>query len=134
MFGTVAITLYIAHMVADHWGQHDKQAANKGAEGRIGQLHCAIHVAIHTAILAAALGFVWWDQALPINPLAFVAGLALNGATHYFADRRKPLRKLAEKTGQGKFYQLNAGGISGPYLLDQAWHIGWLLPVGAIIA
>lgn len=50
-----------------------------------------------------------------------VAALALSAGTHYLIDRRWPVRRAAEATGKGAFYELG-GPLGGAYLLDQATH------------
>ncbi|MEU8511618.1 hypothetical protein AB0C76_08535 [Kitasatospora sp. NPDC048722] len=50
------------------------------------------------------------------------AALALSAVTHYIADRREPLRRLADATGKGRFVRLADHGMNGAYALDQAWH------------
>lgn len=132
-FAAIAVTLYIAHMVGDHWVQSDAQSACKGNSSLKGRVNCLTHVATHTLTTAAAIGLVWWQLNLDLSVTAVLAGLTVNAVTHYIADRRSPIRKLAEWTANGGFYARNEGGISGAYLLDQSWHIGWMLPVALIM-
>jgi hypothetical protein len=49
-------------------------------------------------------------------------GQLISSASHYFADRRYPLRQLAARTGRLEFHDTN----SGSELLDQGWHRCWL--------
>ncbi|MFD0567717.1 hypothetical protein ACFQ2M_41415 [Kitasatospora saccharophila] len=42
-------------------------------------------------------------------------------------DRRWPVRLILERAGAPKFTTLQSGGISGPYLADQALHATTLL-------
>ena len=63
-----------------------------------------------------------------------LAGLAVNAVSHYIADRRTPLRRLAEALGSGPFYRLAGHGLNGAYLLDQSWHIGFLFLSALVIA
>lgn len=124
-------TLYAAHQVADHWIQTHHQACSKSAPGRTGHLACLRHVITYTLTLAAGLGVL----AL-LHPLSYsigwaTAGLAVNGATHYWADRRTPLRALAVALGKRSYWDEVPGGA---YQLDQAWHHGWLWISALIIA
>src|SRR5256885_16927252 len=63
------------------------------------------------------------------------SGLAVSAVTHYIADRRTPLLRLAEAmqpvTGKADFYRLGAPREgrddnpslgTGAYALDQSWH------------
>jgi hypothetical protein len=135
LVAAVTATLYAAHQVADHWVQTQRQADCKGRPGWPGRIACAGHVASYTltglvalALLAGVTG--WRPEAWPL-----VAGMAINAATHYIADRRTPLRWLADHTGSARFYALGtprAGRDDNPtlgtgaYALDQSWHIGWI--------
>jgi hypothetical protein len=62
------------------------------------------------------------------------AGLALSAVTHYVADRREPLRRMAGATGHAPFYAMNTGGLNGAYLMDQSWHYGWIFVAALVIA
>ncbi len=85
----------------------------------------------------------------PVHLLAAVAGLAVNAASHYAADRRRPLLSLAEWLGataipgKEEFWHLGAPRPghddnptlgTGAYALDQSWHIGWLFIAALFIA
>lgn len=139
----VAAALYAAHQVADHWVQTQWQADNKGLPGWTGRLACAGHVLSYTitcylALLALILVTGWQPGMAPL-----AAGLAVNAVTHYIADRRTPLRRIAERLGSGRFYTLgvprpgrddNPSLGTGAYALDQSWHIGWLFVSALVIA
>jgi hypothetical protein len=126
--------MYAAHMVADHWVQTQHQADEKGKAGWHGRWNCAKHVATYTLTQAVAfLAAAWWLD-LPVRPGWLVTGLLVSAVTHYFADRRTPLRKLAERIGSGKFYRLADFGLNGAYLLDQSWHVGWIFIAALVVA
>ena len=115
--------------VADHWVQTDHQAANKGQhdhnEGQssaAGRRACAAHVATYTATQGAALLAGSRALGVRLRPGPVVAALALSAVTHYVADRREPLRRLADATGKSNFVRLADFGMNGSYRLDQAWH------------
>jgi hypothetical protein len=142
-FAAVFAALYAAHQVADHWVQTDHQANHKGLPGWPGRWNCAKHVATYTltgvVALAALAAVTGWRPAL----LPLTAGLAVNAVSHYIADRRTPLRRIAEWTGHGGFYTLgtprpgrddNPSLGTGAYALDQSWHVGWLFITALIIA
>lgn len=137
-FATAFAALYAAHMVADHWVQTQHQADHKGiTAGRpagVSHWNCFKHVATYTATAAIALaGALLW-LGLPARPGWVVAGLLVSAASHYLADLRAPLRWIADRIGSGGFYRVNTGGVSGAYLLDQSWHIGWLFVAALLIA
>jgi hypothetical protein len=143
-FVVAYVLLRSAADLADHWIQTDHQAKNKGwhngdvehrkstgmveattviehtsAEGRKA---CAAHVASYVGTQAAALVVGSKVTGIKFNTKYIVAALAVSGVTHYVADRRAPLRKVAEATGKGNFVRMTDFGMNGAYCLDQAWH------------
>ena len=115
--------------VADHWVQTDHQAAakgqhdhNPGQSSAAGRRACAAHVATYTATQAAVLLAGTRVLGIRLRPGRVAAALALSAATHYVADRREPLRRLADATGSRAFVRLADHGMNGAYCLDQAWH------------
>lgn len=142
-FAAVFVALYAAHQVADHWVQTQYQADHKGRPGWPGRLACAAHVATYTltgvvALFAVAAVTGWRPD---LGGLA--AGLAVSAVSHYIADRRTPLFRLALVLGSGPFWTLGAPRAgrddnpslgTGAYALDQSWHIGWLFVTALIIA
>ena len=128
--GAVFAGLYAAHQVADHWIQTQHQADAKGGTGWPGRLACAAHVATYTATALVALLAVAWRTGLTLSPAAVAAGLAVSAGTHYLADRRAPLRRMADRLGKDPYWLVHGGGM---YALDQSWHIGWLLIAALII-
>jgi hypothetical protein len=129
----VFAALYAAHQLADHWVQTQHQADTKGQPGWRGRISCAAHVATYTGTQLAAVLLLVWRCGVDIAPAALAAGLTVSAVTHYIADRRTPLRRIADATGAGVFYRVNAGGINGAYLLDQSWHIAWLFIAALLI-
>jgi hypothetical protein len=149
LFAAVFAALYAGHQVGDHWVQTPGQAAGTGLTGWPGRLACARHVATLTATAAAALAAVALVTGAPVRLLPAVTGLAVNAASHYAADRRRPLLSLAEWLaaavipGKDEFWHLGAPRPgrddnpcmgTGAYALDQSWHIGWLFIAALIIA
>lgn len=141
-FAAVFIALYVAHQVGDHWVQTHHQALTKGQPGWAGRRACAAHVATLTLTKAAAVTLAAAVLGLHLAVAAVAAGLALDAATHYWADRRTTLAGLAGLLGKGEFYRLGAprpGHDDGPHLgtgayaLDQSWHIGWLFIAALVI-
>lgn len=143
VFAAALVALYAAHSVADHWVQTDYQAATKGRPGWVGRRACAAHVATYTAVSAIALAAMAWrchaDLSIPRTAIA----LAVSAVSHYVADRRTPLRWIAEHVGGGLFWTLgqprpghddNPSLGTGAYALDQSWHLAWLLVAALVIA
>ncbi|BFV58278.1 hypothetical protein KCMC57_up33820 [Kitasatospora sp. CMC57] len=127
-FAAVYALLRASADLADHWVQTDHQASNKGQHDHNGQSSaagrraCAAHVATYTATQTAALLLGSRVLGVRLRPGPVAVALALSAVTHYAADRREPLRRLAEATGSGPFYRLTDFGMNGAYALDQAFH------------
>lgn len=147
MIGSVFVALFAAHMVADHWVQTSAQARDKSLPGVAGRRACAAHVATYTATQALALLALDLVADAQLHAGWTVAGLAVSATTHYIADRRTPLRRLAElldrSTGKAAFWQLgtprpgrddNPCLGTGAYALDQSWHVGWIFVSALVIA
>lgn len=144
VFAATLPTLLVAHTVADHWVQTERQATGKHAAGWPGRLACARHVATYTLVTALAVGLVVGLFALPVTAGGFVAGQAVSALTHYWADRRTTLATLARWVGQAGFYTLGAPRPgrddnpaplgSGAYALDQSWHWLWLFVAALLTA
>ncbi|GIE79058.1 hypothetical protein Aph02nite_50080 [Actinoplanes philippinensis] len=141
-FAAVFIALWVAHQVADHWVQTQHQADCKGAPGWNGRIACAAHVITYTATaLVAVLGMAV-SLGLALSPSRVAAGLAVSAITHYIADRRTPLKRLAVLCGASRFYALGAPRpgrddnptLGGAYALDQSFHYAWLFVAALIIA
>lgn len=147
-FASVFVALFAAHQVADHWVQTEYQAATKGLPGWVGRRACAAHVLTYTATglvgLAMLSGAVRVVTGVPefLSGWSMLAGLAVSGVTHYVADRRAPLARMAARCGHAEFHGLgrprpgrddNPSLGTGAYALDQSWHYGWLF-VAALVA
>jgi hypothetical protein len=143
-FAAAFIALYVAHQVADHWVQTDHQAATKGQPGWAGRVACAGHVATYT--ITALISCIAVGAVCGVRPdwaWHVLAGLAISAITHYIADRRTPLRRLAQWTGHGRFFSLGAPREgkddnpslgTGAYALDQSYHYLWLFVAALVIA
>ena len=135
VLGGLYAVLRVAHGVADYWGQTQRQADTKGQPGWVGRRACLAHVAVHVWVSAVLLGAALW--AFPAEQLGgagyLLGGLAVIAGSHYFADRRAPLRRLSAfvRRGRGMEWVDDHGGLA---LLDQEWHRWWLLVAAAIMA
>ncbi|SCE04282.1 hypothetical protein GA0115253_1027916 [Streptomyces sp. Termitarium-T10T-6] len=148
-FAAVFVALYVAHSVGDHWVQTSHQSATKGKPGWVGRLADARHVASLTATKLAVLLPVAWLLGLDLSLLGLVLGLGLDAVTHWWADRRTTLARLAKALGQSEFYSLGTPAHSlapvtaegkpaahlgtGAYALDQSFHHLWILVASLII-
>ncbi|MFB7376172.1 hypothetical protein ACFC6U_12860 [Kitasatospora purpeofusca] len=131
-FAAVYALLRASADVADHWIQTDHQAATKaqrdgvpGQSGAAGRRACAAHVASYTAAQTAALLLANRALVLGLRPSRIAVALLLSATSHFAADRRELLRRLARATRGGRFVDLTEGGLNGAYLMDQAWHHGF---------
>ncbi|MGW4466085.1 DUF3307 domain-containing protein [Micromonospora sp. NPDC004704] len=138
----VFIALYAAHQVADHWIQTQHQADCKGLPGWAGRRACLAHVATYTLTGVLALAALSLSTGWRPAPVPLLVGLLISAVTHYIADRRTPLRRIAELTGAGRFYVLgvpragrddNPSLGTGAYALDQSWHVGFLFVSALVI-
>ena len=142
-FAATLPALLVVHNVADHWAQTSHQAATKGQRSHAGRVACATHVATYTVFTAATVALLWVAFGLPITPGGFALGQLVSAITHYWADRRFTLAKLAALVGLGRFYRLgvprdgrddNPSLGTGSYALDQSWHWGWLAVAALLTA
>lgn len=157
VFAAVFIALYIAHSVGDHWVQTSHQAAHKGENdrtpgqsSRTGRINCTLHVVGLTTTKAIVLVPVVLVLNLPVTVGGIVAGLGVDAASHWWADRRSTLAWLAKVTGKTEFYELGTGAHpvhpvtaegkpaghlgTGGYALDQSFHHLFLGVAALLIA
>ncbi|KMS70479.1 hypothetical protein ACM01_31410 [Streptomyces viridochromogenes] len=143
VFAAVFVALYVAHSVGDIWVQTHHQSAHKGRPGWAGRLMCTRHVATLTLTKLVVLLPVAWLLDLRLSVLGTVAGLGVDAVTHWWADRRTTLARLAEVIGKGEFYRFGAPRAgrddnphigTGAYALDQSFHHLWLLVAALLIA
>ncbi|WP_412076727.1 transcriptional regulator [Streptomyces xanthophaeus] len=148
-FAAVFVALYVAHSVGDHWVQTSRQSADKGKAGWTGRLADARHVATLTATKLALLLPVAFLLGLDLSPLGLLAGLGVDAVSHWWADRRSTLARLAMAFGLADFYALGTGAHpvhpvtaegkpaahlgTGAYALDQSFHHLWLLVAALLI-
>lgn len=139
-FAAVYAVLTASHEVGDHWSQIDKHAVAKGDPGSHGAKACASHVASYVATQALALAAVDRAFGLRLGWRRTTAALAVSAVTHYVADRQaghwrdkhpRGVAKLAAVTGHAGWLERDPGS---PYLLDQAWHKGWIAVAAAVAA
>ncbi|MET9366070.1 transcriptional regulator [Streptomyces sp. NPDC006632] len=157
VFAAVFIALYIAHSVGDHWVQTSHQAAHKGENDRTpgqssrdGRIACSLHVLGLTITKGIALATVVLVLDLPVTAAGMAAGLGIDAATHWWADRRSTLAWLAKVTDKTEFYNLGTSAHpshpataegkpaahigTGAYALDQSFHHLFLGVAALLIA
>lgn len=145
VFTVASVALFPAHQFGDHWAQTPTQALTKGGAGWTARTACARHVLVLTVVKLAALLAAFAVTELPIRPSWWAAGLAVDAVSHYWADRRTTLRRLAGLFGPGKlaFFDLGAPRPgrddnpslgTGAYALDQSWHVAFLFITALIMA
>jgi hypothetical protein len=110
--------------------QTQAQADRKALPGWLGRLHCAAHVATYTLTALVALVTVGLATNTTVPAWQLITGLTVSAVSHYIADRRTPLRRLALALGKSPQWIEHGGGL---YALDQAWHIGFLFLAALII-
>lgn len=127
---TVALAaLGTGHQAGDYWVQTHGQAQRKGLPGWPGRAACAAHVATYTFTQAWCLILVSVVLSVRFGAWHVAAGLAVSAVTHYAADRREPLRRLAAAIGKAGYWE-----SGGQPALDQAWHWTWLFAAALVIA
>lgn len=132
-FPVAFVALYVAHVVGDHWVQTETQARRKGEAGWSGRRAATWHVATLSATALLTLVLVAAVLGTRFDPSRLAAGLAVNGVSHWWADRRWTLAWLAVRAGKSSFAALG-GPLGGAYQLDQAWHVAWLLVAALVIS
>lgn len=139
-FAAVYAALTASHEVADHWVQRDSEAVAKGKPGEEGVRACVSHVATYTATQAAAVYAVQRATGMRLSWRRAALGLAVSAVTHYVADRQgghwrdpepRGVVRLAAVTGHAGWLSRDPGA---GYLMDQAWHKGWIAVAAAIAA
>lgn len=113
--------LRTAAAVADHWVQTSHQAAHKADEGLDGHKAMAGHIASYAGAQAVALAAANHLLGMKLRPSRMAAAVAFSAATHWFIDRRWPVRRLCDATGKRGFHDLG-GPLGGAYVLDQSAH------------
>lgn len=131
MFAVVFVAFFAAHQVADHWIQTQHQADHKGLPGWVGRLACLGHVGTYllTQAVCAAGALAATGHEVPLLQLGLA--LSVSGVTHYVADRRVPLRRLADALRKNPAWLEKGGGL---YALDQSWHIGFIFIAALMVA
>jgi hypothetical protein len=143
IFAAVFAALYTGHHIGDQWTQTHHQACGKGQPGWTGRSLCARHTMTLIATKLATLAITAVVLHLHLSAGHVAIALVIDGASHYWADRRTTLARLARAVGKSGYYQLgsprpghddNPGTGTGAFHLDQAWHLAWTWAAALIIA
>ncbi|WP_445183471.1 transcriptional regulator [Pseudonocardia sp. Cha107L01] len=94
-FAASYIAMPSAHTFADYWAQTTHQATRHAGENAVGRRACVAHVAVYT--LSGTVTVCAANKMLSLDATwrGILIGQFISGASHYFADRRHPLRALA---------------------------------------
>lgn len=142
IFACTFAALLVGHYIGDFWLQTRRQAVDKALKGWRGRIACVRHVTTLVISKAVILAITASVTDLHVSIVAITTALAVDAASHYWADRRTTLKKLAEALGKGDFYSLgaprqghddNSSLGTGAHALDQTWHIAWIW-IAALIA
>ncbi|CAM5291181.1 hypothetical protein GCM10010329_81530 [Streptomyces spiroverticillatus] len=106
VFAAVFVALYVGHSVGNHWVQSSCQAADKGLPGWQGRAACARHVLGLTVTKALVLAPVVLVLDLAVGAAGLAVGFGADALSHYWADRRTTLARLARRCGKGEFLSL----------------------------
>ncbi|MEU7649857.1 transcriptional regulator [Streptomyces huasconensis] len=150
MFAAVFVALWVGHTIGDHWVQSSTQSAAKGKPGWAGRLADARHVIGLTLTKAVFLALTALVLDLHLTGTGLAAGLTLDAASHWWADRRSTLAWLAKTLHRSEFYNLGSATHpahptavdgrpaahlgTGAYALDQSFHVLFLFFAALIIA
>ncbi|MFI0487654.1 DUF3307 domain-containing protein [Actinomadura sp. 9N215] len=142
-FAVVFATLYAAHHVGDHWVQTYRQVIGKARPDWSGRLACVRHVITMTitkiAMLALAVAVLDIRLSVKLTALA----LTIDAISHYWADRRTTLAKLAAIINKSEYFAFgsprpdrddNPTAGTGAFHLDQSFHIVFIWVTALIIA
>lgn len=146
-FLVVWAAMVTGHWVGDHWIQTQYQAVEKGGDGWRARIACVSHVTTYTLTQVVLVTAVVLALHVPIHFGWTVAGLGVSAVTHYVADRREPLRRIARLFGSGPYLafatvvrKLDAEehDATGPgtalFHMDQTWHLAWCFVASLVMA
>lgn len=124
---------HAGHETGDYLVQRDCDARHKQNHTPEGRKALATHAVTYGATQAVVKTVVFRAAGVRIPWRALVAGQLVEMVLHAVIDDGRLLRRFATAVGKLPFHDLNAGGVNGRLLLDQATHKGLQIPLGAII-
>lgn len=132
----LALTLlggYAGHETGDYLVQLDCDAQAKQQHTPAGRRALARHAITYGLSQAATKAFLYRAAGVRVPAGAQAAGTALEILLHALIDDGRLLRRFATVTGKLGFHDVNAGGVNGRMLMDQATHKGIQIPLGAVL-
>lgn len=108
--------------IGDFWAQTSHQAIHKADAGLSGHRAMAGHVGSYAATQAVALVAADRLLGMGLRPSRIAAAVAFSAATHWFIDRRWPVRRAAEALGKKEFLGLDKTVFGSHFHLDQSAH------------
>lgn len=151
VLGLTWLAGYAGHETGDYLVQLDADAQRKqghtrpdepgwlgddrtpGQRVRDGHVSLTRHAITYGLTQAATKTAAYRATGVPVPLAAQLAGTATEVALHAVIDDGRLLRRYAQLVGKLPFHDLNAGGVNGRMLLDQAAHKGLQVPLGAIV-
>jgi len=145
---STAIGSLCGHYGGDYLVQDDCMAAHKQQRTAKGRRELALHASTYAATQAFTKAVVYRAAGVRVPVLAQLAGAVTEGVLHAVIDDGRVLRRFSrigrgrtrftDETGkpvgrQERFHDLNAGGVNGRMLMDQATHLQLQIPAGAVV-
>ncbi|MEU5852516.1 hypothetical protein [Saccharopolyspora shandongensis] len=151
VFTTTAIGGHSGHEIGDYLIQSDHDARNKQCHTRPdvpisdddhrspcqrvrdGHVSLGRHGLTYGLAQMVTKALAYRVAGVEVPFAAQLAGTLAEAGFHVVVDDGRLLRKFAAATNKLGFHDLNAGGVNGRMLLDQATHKGLQLMVGAAV-
>lgn len=121
------------HHTGDYLVQRDCDAQAKQRRTPEGRRALATHAISYGITQAVTRAVAYRVAGLRVPVRAQLAAAVVETIAHAAIDDGRALQRFADATGKGGFHDLNAGGINGRALMDQAAHTGLQIPAGAMI-
>lgn len=112
------------------WLGDDRKPCQRVRDGHVSLARHAVTYGLTQAVTKAGAYTV---AGVRVPWRAQFAGQLAEIVLHAVIDDGRLLRRFAEVSGKLGFHNLNAGGVSGRMLMDQAVHKGLQAPIGAAI-
>jgi hypothetical protein len=112
------------------WPGDDRTPCQRVHDGHVSLLRHAFTYGLTQAATKAA---AYRLAGVRVPLAAQAAGTVTEIALHALIDDGRLLRRFAQAVGKLGFHDLNAGGVNGRMLLDQATHKGLQVPLGAMV-
>lgn len=133
VFALSAIGSSAGHETGDYLVQSDCDAQRKQQRTKQGRFALARHASTYALTQLVTRAGIYRTAGLRVPLMAQIAGAVTEGVLHAVVDDGRLLAAFADATGKRGFHDLNAGGINGRALMDQAVHKGIQVPIGAAV-